>query len=100
MLIEMNCRRTRAEVRPIILSSNRIYRILSKISFLGCRFYRLASCFRKYELIETDWAIDIKKNAPGILADGLGLRLCQGDILLDDLHRALGDGALLFPLES
>ena len=56
-------------------------------------------CVGKGELIEIYRAIDVENDAAGILANRLGLLLCQRDVLIDDLHRALGDGALLFPFE-
>ena len=55
---------------------------------------------KESELVEADGAVDVEDNAAGVLADGLGLGLGQGDVLLDDLHRAGGDGPLLLALQG
>jgi len=57
---------------------------------------RGAGSFFKGELVEPERAFDVENDAAGVLANRLGLGAGQPDVLLDDFHRAFGNGALLF----
>jgi len=50
-------------------------------------------------LVKANWTIDIENNAAGVLANGLRFVFRQRYVLVDDLHRAFGDGSFLFLFE-
>ena len=97
--MEMHGGGTRSDVRPVVSAGDRVYRVLPKIAFLRGERDHLAGGFLKGGLIKTYGAVDIKNDAARVLANGLRFVARQRDILVDNLHRALGDGALLFLLE-
>src|ERR1035438_8637913 len=75
------------------------YGVLAEEPFLGGQFHGFAGGLLEAELVVADGALHIEDDAAGVLADGLRLVLGQDDVLLNDLHRAGGDGALLLPFE-
>lgn len=99
MLVKMNCGRAWAEIGSIIFSSDGINGVLAQVTFFGSQFHGFAGRIFESELVIADRAIDIENNAAGILADGLGFVFGKRDVLVDDFHRAFGDGAFLFLLK-
>ena len=96
MLVEMNRRRARTAIRPVVLARERIHGILPEITLLGGQLHRFARCFGKSDLIKPDGTIHVKQNAAGILADRLRLLFRQRDVPVNDFQRALGNRAFLF----
>ena len=95
MLMKMKRRRAGTAVRAVVFTGERIHRILAQITFLGRELHGFARGFGKGDLIEADRTIHVKQNAAGVLADRLRFVFGDGDVLVNDLHRVLRDGALL-----
>src|SRR5262249_14527901 len=87
VLMEMYRRRTRAQIGSVVLTGNRVHGILAQETLLRGELYGLARGLLEEELIQPRRAINVKKNATGVLADGLRFVFCQLDVLLDDLQR-------------
>ena len=99
MLVKMNGGRAGTDVGAVVLAGEGIHGVLAEEALLGGELDGLAGGLLEGGLVEADGAIDVEDDAAGVLADGLGLGFGQRDVLLDDLHRASGDGALLFTFE-
>ena len=74
--------------------------VLSKITHFRRLLHSRLCGLGEGHLIESDRAIHVEDDAAGVLADGLGLVPRQGDVLVDDLHRRLGNGPLLLVFQG
>ena len=99
VLVEVEGGRAGPDVGAVVLAGDRVHGVLPQEPLLRGQLHGLARGLLEAELVVADGAIHIENDAAGVLADGLRLVLRQGDVLLDDLHRAGGDGALLLAFE-
>jgi hypothetical protein len=95
----MDCGRAGTEIRAVVLAGEGIHRVLAEETFLRRLHHGIARGFLESDLVKTGRAIHVENHAAGVLADGLGFIFRELDVLLDDLHRGLGDGALLLGFE-
>src|ERR1039458_8364227 len=96
----MDGRRAGTHIGAVVLAGDRIHRILAQKPFLRRQLHRFPRRLFEAELVVAYRAIHIEDYAAGVLADGLRLVLGDSNVLLDDLHRAGGDGALLLAFEG
>ena len=100
MLVKVEGRRAGTDVRAVVFAGDGVHGILAEEAFFGGQLDGVAGGVGKGELVETDGTVHEEKDAAGVLANGLGLGLGEGDVLLDDLHRAFSDGPFLFAFEG
>ena len=100
VLVEMEVGRADADVGAVVDAGEGVDGILAEATFFSGNFDGFFCGLFKRDLIQADGAADIKKNAAGVLADGLGFLAGEIDIALDDFESGLGDGPFFFFFEG
>ena len=98
--MEVNGGRTGSHVGAVVLAGDGVHGVLPEEPLLRGQLYGFAGGLLETELVVAEGALDVENDAAGVLADGLRLVLGDSNVLLDDLHRAGGDGALLLAFEG
>ena len=99
MLLKMERRRSGPHVSAVIDPGEGVHRILPQIAEFGRLLHRQTGGVFKRDLVQLHRTFDVKQNAAGVLANGLGLLFRQRNVAIDDFQRRLGDGPLFLTLE-
>src|SRR5215831_11224781 len=89
-LLPMENRAAWSKVIAGVCSIDAVYRILAQITFCRSVLHGLTTKLFKFELIDTEWRLEIKANSPRILADRQRPCLCESDILRNQFQSKVG----------
>ena len=97
--MNMDGGRTRTDIGAIVHTGQGIDGILPQVTLSGGGGDRRPTGLFERQWVETDGSIHVKDDASGILTNRLRLLLRQGDVAVDDLQGAFGNGTLFLLLQ-